>query len=283
MTWTFSALTLSHATVEAPGSIRLNGLTTEVPTPLELWCNVDIESDAHLVYVGVMPQGSGEYIWEAEALTWAGTGDAYETSAAFYPGTGNTGWKNSGTNECDAPLDTADVTPGTYLLLARAMVNNTSYVGTVGWRYVGDSTNIGSATIALATPAWISLGQVTLPAKRTHRGTAANIEVSITNANASGATSVDRFVLIPLYIPGHECGYAYYHDSTATDAISQFDVVDGTILLDSAVDMTDCGGGTMLATDRDRLIVCSEEVASDETTHLIDLFVLATPRYNLWR
>ncbi len=274
------AIEFGEHVLEAPDDIPLAAMLGEAPAPLDIYGDVDVETnDAHSVYLGVMPNDGGAYVFEAEALSWTGTSDAYETSAAMYPGTGNTGWKNSGTNECDAPLDTRKVTPGTYLILARTMTNNASYVGTVGWRNVGDTTNIGSATIALTTPAYISLGQITLPHKRTHRGTAANIEVSITNANASGATSVDRFVLVPLKFGG----YAYYHDSTATEAISAFDVEDGDVLLDSAVDMTDCGGGQMLATASDRLIVCSEEVASDETTHAVVLEVLHTPRFNLWR
>jgi hypothetical protein len=102
------------------------------------------------------------------------------------------------------------------------------------------------------------------------------------NNVASGATSADWFMLVPVSFGG----YAYFHDSTAAEAISQFDVLPGgVVLVDSAVDMTDCGapGRGLLASSDDRLIVCSEEVASDETTHVVSLLPFAVPRYSLWR
>jgi hypothetical protein len=160
-------------------------------------------------------------------------------------------------------------------MLARAMVD--SHTGTL--TCTESTTGTTGVTTTLTTPSWLSLGQITLPAKRTHAGTAANINVSI-NASDDGVCSVDRYVLIPLSFGGH----AYYHDATATDVISQFDVLaDGAILLDNAVDSTDCGGGTMLATSDDRLVVCSEEAASDETTHAAEFLLLHAPQFGLWR
>lgn len=260
---------------ETPGQIHLTSIEGEAPAPLEVWGDVDPESDAHSVWLGVMPAGVGPYIWQAEALSWSGTDDAAATDAAFYPGSGNTGWKNSGTNVATGTIDASKCTPGTYLLLVRGMSNNASYTSS----YACSQSNAAHPTTALTTPAWLSLGQVTLPPKKTHPGTAANLTVTMVSSNASGVASADCYLALPLNLGG----YAYYHDSTVTDVISQFDVIDGQILLDSTTDMTDCGGGAMLATADSRLIVVAEESASDETTHLVNLSILHTPRYGLWR
>jgi len=272
----FGNAELGEHVVEAPDAVSLMAIAGEHPASLEVYGDVDPESDAHSVYVGV-GECDGPYIWEAEALTWTGTSDAYATDAAFHPGTGNTGWKNSAANECSASIDTSRVKPGAYLLLVRGMSNSPSYAAT----FKCDESSTGSTGVSttVATPVWLSLGQVVLPPRRTHVGTSANITVRL-NSVTSGEAKADRYLLIPLT----QGGYAAYHDSTATDGVSQFDVLaDGTILLDSAVDLSDCYGGSLAATARDRLVVCAEKAASDETTHLVILGLLHTPLYDLWR
>lgn len=261
--------------VESPGAIALSAVEGEHPAAVEVYGDVDIESDAHSVYLGV-GMNDGPYLWEAEALPW--TGGAYSTNATSYPGTGNTGWYcggATGATRRTATIDTSRVKRGAYLLLVRGQTTSASYDAV----FDCDESDGAAVATRLTTPAWYSLGQIVLPARRTHTGTAANITVGM-QASASNYGVVDRYLLVPLTQGGH----AYYHDATAGDAISQFDVLgDGTILLDSAVDMTDCGGGQLLATSRDRLVVCAEEAASDETTHLAILDLLHTPLYDLWR
>ena len=236
---------------------------------------MDPESDAHGLFLGV---GSGDqpYIWEAEAGDWSGTSDAYATDAAFYPGTGNTGWKNSGTNLATGTFDTSRCRPGRYLLLARAATNNVAYEGTVTCAESGES-----AATSLTTPEWLALGVVSLPTRRTIPGTAADLTITLVSDNASGECKLDRLMAIPM----ETGGAAWYHSATTpTDVASRVDVdSDGTVLVDGSMDASKCKPGRLVASSRDRLIVCSEEAASDEATHLVNLAVLHRPRFDLWR
>lgn len=271
-----------NATLETPGEVELTSMPGDSPSPIDVWVNADTESDAHCLYMGVMPL-DGDYIFEAEALTWVGEGDNYSTNAAFYPGTGNTGWVNDGVNEARAYIDTSRVHPGTYLLLARGCL-----VGTGTATFSCDESSVGATGVqtTLATPNVVSLGYIVLPSRRVYPGTAANITVRIVANGAAGAAAVDRYILIPLSLGG----YAYYHNATtSTGYVSQFNVEDGVVMnastgfTDLAVDMTYAGGGPMFATKRDRLIIYAEEVGSDETTHQVDVTVYARPRFALWR
>jgi len=274
--------------VETPGDISLSAMEGETETPLEVIGDVDPESDCHSAYFGVAPNNADTYIFEAEALTWTDADDtnkgATTSDAQYYPGTGTTGWYTGGathgTDRKWASIDTAKVTPGTYLLLARHCSTGgaSSYTSTVD---CAESTiGLTGVSTVVTTPQFDSLGFVTLPSKRAWPSTAANITVGITASNSGTYAVVDRYVLIPVDLGG----WAYFHHGTAGSDIDQLDILaDGTILVDNAVTMTYCGGGLLNATSSDRLIVCAEEAASDETTHLVVLELLHTPRYNLWR
>jgi hypothetical protein len=120
---------------------------------------------------------------------------------------------------------------------------------------------------------------VKVPAKRTKPGVAAEIYVCAVAEVAAGEAYVDRYAFGPISFGG--C--AIYHASVAATGVSDFDVVDGTILLDGVVDQSDCIGGTIMATKRDELHVIAEEAACNEVTHAIIMAPLCTPRYSLWR
>jgi hypothetical protein len=280
--------------MEAPGDIRLTEMRGEVAAPLEIYGDVDFAaysgathaaqvlrgSDAHRVHVGVGINEGGPYVWEAEELTWTGGTTATTTSADDYPGTGNTGKKNTGTVAATAPIDTSQVKDGTYELFVRVRAS----AGDTGTLTCTESTKGATGVTTdsgVTTPCWRSLGQVGLPCKRTHPGTAANITVSMVGSDAGAVVQVDRYMLIPI----SHGGYAYYHDEDGPTSVkSEFDVLaDGTLLLDNAVDMTDCGGVRLMANATNRLVVLAEETGSDETGHPIVFFGAHMPEYSLWQ
>jgi len=151
--------------LEAPAHVPLISVEGEVPAPLEVYGNVDPESDAHSVYYGV-GRNVGPYVWEAEALTWSG--GAASTLATLFPGTGNTGWAVTGVTTQAALIDMAGQVPGTYELLLRVLSSAAATASfTVG---VASGSYIKTVTTTSTVPEWISLGQVTLPTKKTVAG-----------------------------------------------------------------------------------------------------------------
>ena len=269
-----SAIKFGSYVLLAPADIPLSLIPGETPAPIELRGNVDLESDAHSVYVGCGPNDRSTWIVEAEGL--AGFGTAYGDADCYPPGVNNAIHVHETLDF--GYVDTQTLTLGTYNLFARVRTN-AGHTGTFGVSYDGGVTIAKSRTTSLTTFAWYLLDQVRVPAKRTVRGVAANIVVTAVAEAAAGEACVDRYAFIPVSFGG----YVSYCGALVTDSVSDFDLIDNAVLIDGYADGSTCGGGRILATKRDELRVVAEEVACNEITHSLTLHPLCTPRYSLWR
>jgi hypothetical protein len=267
-----------------PASIPLTTIPGEFPAPIELWGDVDVlgaeaggnvGSDAHAVYVFCGPCNPIPWIFEAEGLAGFGTAGV---NAYAYPTGGADNYIHAHEVLQHGHIDTQALALGAYLLMGRICANAGHY-GYFGVSFDGGTTIEDNTYSALNTWEWRPIGQVKVPAKRTKPGVAAEIYVCAVAEAAAGEANVDRYALGPISFGG--C--AIYHASVAATGVSDFDVVDGTILLDGVVDQSDCIGGTIMATKRDELHVIVEEAACNEVTHAIILAPLCTPQYSLWR
>ena len=278
-----SAIQFGPHVMESPADIPLTTIPGESPAPIELWGDMDVVAashggvgtDAHAVWIGCGPNDLATHIIEAESMVGYGTAGV---DALAYPTGGADNYIHVHEVIDGASIDTQALTRGTYLQLARVRTN-AGHVGTFANSFDGGTTFEDAFTTALTTWEWREAGQVKAPAKRTKPGVAAYFSVTAVAEAAAGTACVDRYKLIPISFGGYAC----YHDLVAATDISDFDVVDGVILLDGVVDHTNCFGGMIEATKRDALYVVADMVAAAEITHALILAPLCTPQYSLWR
>jgi|GEM_PF-4037870 len=260
--------------VETPGVVALDQTCGESRVPLIVFGDVDLESDAHSIRYAIGPDDGKVYDFEAEALSWSGGTTATTTSADDYPGTGDTGKKNTGATRATATIDVSDLPRGTYELLVRARTNNASYEATLD---CDESSQ--EATTVETTPQWLSLGRVSIPNQRARPGAATTITVGMVSDNASGYVQVDRYRLVPMTLGG----FVSVDPSGAATDYSSIDLEGGLIFLDEVIDLTDVVPGRLLASADDALHVVAEKASSDEITHAAAVVPLHVPEFSLWR
>lgn len=274
LTFKVSSLFVTAGILDAPGAVHLDGLAGEHPAPMEVIGDVGFFDAARLVQYAIA-SGDQPYILEAEALLWAGT-VANAAVLYFHPGGGGTnGKQSSGTGGCATSIDYQTCKPGTYLFMVRGATNNIAY-GAV----FSCVENGVSAALTKTSPAWISLGQVTVPPARTRPGTPSNLTLIMASDDASGVAYVDRIMLLPLT----QGGLAAYSTLSVFGEVSSVDVDEnGNVLADGIVVGSASTCSQLIAAPGDRLLVNAEADAPTDDTHRVNLSALHTPLYDLWR
>ena len=270
LTATLKDADLGEHIIETPGLIHTTRIGGEVPAALEVWGDVDIESDAWSHAIGVGREDGSPYVFEAEALSWSA--GSYSTSTTLYPGTGNTGWYNTGTTEATASIDVSKVRPGAYLLVVRGAAGVTG-TATFGCVDTGASVAWGGTT-----PRWLPTGVVNLPLARTLPGVASLLRVNMWGSGATTQAIADRYLLLPLDQGGSAIVSAY--GATVYSAIDV--LAGGDVLLDGVANAVLATTAGLRAGPHDRLVVVNEKSSSDETTHLCRFDVYATEAFSLW-
>jgi hypothetical protein len=246
----------------------------DVAAPLEVTLQSNGVNKLHSAYLGLLPADCAwtGYVAEAESLSWAGGTPAAGPAAAAHGGASE---KNSAATDASASVADTDVPEGSYLALARALMENGADTGTLS------AGGLAAVTFAGTTWALQELGELRLPSLRVRGGAASALPVTMksSSAVAGHAVAADYYGLCPL---SH--GFVCWHHATPGSTVDRLHVgYDGTVYLEDVASYAAVtSDGPLIAHPRGKLVVFAEDGAGAVASEPLTVTLKVVPRHLLW-
>jgi len=275
-------VTIFDATITAPCIVDLGTVPGDYPAPLNMQFNTN-STGFHAIYCGLRRPGSADdiatnYLHEGEGMTWAGgsTGTSVKETAHG----GLVRYNNSLSYATGITPD--DVSPGTYMILARLYVDGAGNSGYVKTPIVGQFAYPNIDALDL-----YELGCAHLPAQRILGGAGSSHSIMMASGIAGGGNVVvlDYEAFVPT-----SWGYFRWHPLTATavDPVprnafaGKLNVnADGSVYVGDIANLADFRGAPISCVGPSQLVVFAEDHQQAQGC-MLNMSATVTPRYALW-
>lgn len=266
--------------VTAPCIVDLGDVPGDYPAPLNLQFLTN-STGFHAVYCGLQRPGSadniGNYLREAEGHAWTGGSTAISDKGTAHGG--QVRYNNSTDYAVGDGFD--DVSPGSYMLLARLYVDGVGNSGYVKAPIAGQFAYPNSDALDL-----YELGCAHLPAQRVLSGQASRHTVMMASGIAGGGNVVvmDYEAFVPT-----SWGYFSWHPLTATavdpvprDAFAvKLNVNADGVYVGDIGNLANFRGGPISCVGPSHLVIFAED-RQQAPGCMLNMSVNVTPRYALW-
>lgn len=276
-------VTIFDATITAPCIVDLGTVPGDYPAPLNMQFNTN-STGFHAIYCGLRRPGSADdiatnYLHEGEGMTWSGgsTGTSVKETAHF----GLVRYNNSLSYATGVTPD--DVSPGTYMILARLYVDGAGNSGYVKAPIVGQFAYPNIDALDL-----YELGCAHLPSRRILGGAGSSHSIMMASGIAGGGNVVvlDYEAFVPT-----SWGYFRWHPLAATvvdpDPRAAFAAklnvnADGSVYVGDIANLADFRGAPISCVGPSQLVVFAEDHQQAQGC-MLNFSASVTPRYALWR